>query len=303
MDKYMFDAKYPAQSPEDWIKYDQQKKSGNLRSDLYPKLKALWPGLDAATVGPGFYWGDLMWAGELQPQGGNYVFKPNLVQYSVPVNSELGQTIPGKTGGIVVHQQFANLGDQKAQTWNGQGLQNVQGGVDIIKPNVGITFKLKMPGALMSNAKKAVSTYGPAVDQLLNSLPSSTRSQLQTYFNQRIIGGTTLSLHNWLKTKASGAQYRALVGDDFSGALFQKDAQGKVKESPAYTGLKTIWDAVYQVKLNLAQQLEQQVQGLGQSTGGQAEGEGFVVPTPTGLVKLVNRGVFSAGNAQQNNPK
>ena len=316
MDKYMFDAKYPAQSPEDWIKYDQQKKSGNLRSDLYPKLKAIWPGLDAATVGPGFYWGDLMWAGELQPQGGKYTFKPNLVQYSIPTNSELGQTIPGKSGGIVVHQQFANLGDQVAQPWNGQGLKNVPGGVDIISPNVGISFTLKAPANLIADAKKAVSTYGAAVDQMLDSLPASTRAQMQTYFNQRIIGGTTFSMPNWLKTKSSAKQYSELVTgnpdangqynaktNNVPGKLYTLDANNKPVPSPAHLGLLAIWNAIYNLKLNLAQQLEQQVQGLEQSTAGQAEGEGFVVPTPTGLVKLVNRGVFSAGNAAQNNPK
>ena len=316
MDKYMFDAKYPAQSPEDWIKYDQQKKSGNLRSDLYPKLKAIWPGLDAATVGPGFYWGDLMWAGELQPQGGKYTFKPNLVQYSIPTNSELGQTIPGKSGGIVVHQQFANLGDQVAQPWNGQGLKNVPGGVDIISPNVGISFTLKAPANLIADAKKAVSTYGAAVDQMLDSLPASTRAQMQTYFNQRIIGGTTFSMPNWLKTKSSTKQYSELVTgnpdangqynaktNNVPGKLYTLDANNKPVPSPAHLGLLAIWNAIYNLKLNLAQQLEQQVQGLEQSTAGQAEGEGFVVPTPTGLVKLVNRGVFSAGNAAQNNPK
>jgi hypothetical protein len=283
---------------------------------LYPKLKAIWPGLDAATVGTGFYWGDLMWAGELQPQGGMYVFKPNFVQYSIPVNSELGQTIPGKTGGIVVHQQFANLGDQKAQTWNGQGLQNVQGGVDIIKPNIGISFTLKSPANLITAAKQAVGTYGTAVDQLLDSLPVSTREQMKTYFNQRIIGGTTLSMPNWMKTKASAKQYIDLVtgNPDASGQynaktgnvpgkLYTLDAANKPVASTAHLGLLAIWNSIYNLKLNLAQQLEQQVQGLDQSTAGQAEGEGFVVPTPTGLVKLVNRGVFSAGNAKQNNPR
>jgi hypothetical protein len=316
MDKYMFDAKYAAQSPEDWVKYDQQKKSGNLRTDLYPKLKALWPGLDAATVGPGFYWGDLMWAGELQPQGGKYTFKPNLVQYSIPANSELGQTIPGKTGGIVVHQQFDNLGDQVARPWDGQGLQNVKGGVDIIKPNIGISFTMKSPANLITAAKQAVGTYGAAVDQMLDSLPASTRAQMQTYFNQRIIGGTSLSMPNWLKTKSSAKQYNELVTGNpdangqynaktgnVPGKLYTLDAGNKPVPSQAHLGLLAIWNSIYNLKLNLAQQLEQQVQGLEQSTAGQAEGEGFVVPTSTGLVKLVNRGVFSAGNAAQNNPR
>ena len=314
MDKYMFDAGYAAQSPEDWIKYDQQKKSGNLRTDLYPKLKAIWPGLDAATKGSGFYWGDLLWAGQLTPTGGEYQFRPNLVQYSIPANSPEGQIINGKSGGIVVHQHFNKLGDKQAQVWNGQGLENVPGGVAILTPTLGTKFKLSKPN--LSAAKKAVSTYGAAVDELLNSLPGSVRQRMQTYFNQRIIGGTNLSLHNWLKVNTSGKQYAELVvgnpdaqgqynakTDNMPGKLFTLDRSGKVVPSPAYTGLQQIWDSIYNAKLGMAQQLEQQVHGLKQTTAGKAEGEGFVVNTPYGLVKLVNRGVFSAGNAQQNNPR
>jgi hypothetical protein len=139
---------------------------------------------------------------------------------------------------------------------------------------------------------------------------------MQTYFNQRIIDGTTFSLPNWMKTKSSAKQYNELVvgnpdsngeynagTDNVPGKLYMLDANNKPVPSPAHLGLLAIWNAIYNLKLNLAQQLEQQVQGLEQRTAGQAEGEGFVVPTPTGLVKLVNRGVFSAGNAAQNNPK
>lgn len=314
MDKYMFDAGYAAQSPEDWVRYDQQKKSGKLRSELYPKIKAIWPGLNAATKGPGFYWGDLLWAGLLKPTGGEYQFKPNLVQYSIPTNSPAGQIINGKSGGIVVHQHFNNLGDKKAQVWDGQGLENVPGGVAILTPTLGTQFKLSKPN--LSAAKKAISTYGTAVDELLNSLPGSVRQRIQTYFNQRIIGGTTLSLHNWLKINTSGKQYAELVvgnpdaqgqynakTGNLPGKLFTLDRAGKIIPSPAYTGLQQIWDGIYNAKLGMAQQLEQQVQGLKQNTAGKAEGEGFVVNTPYGLVKLVNRGVFSAGNAQQNNPR
>jgi hypothetical protein len=316
MDKYMFDAGFAAQSPADWQRYDQQKASGRLRGDLYPKIEAIWPGLDAATRGSGFYWGDLMWAGRLEPQQGEYRFRPNTVEYSVPVNSQLGRTIGDKTGGVVVHQKFANLGDKKAQVWDGTGLENVPGGVDIIRPNVGINFRLQMPAAQIKNAKAAVSKYGKAVDQLLNTLPTSTRERIQTYFNQRVTGGTQESLHSWLQKNISAKQYRALVTgtpneqgqydartQNLPGALYMLDKQNQPQPSPAYTGLMQIWDSIYQAKLNMAQQLESQVQGLKQSTAGRPEGEGFVIPTPRGLVKLVNRGVFSAQNVQQNNPR
>lgn len=316
MDKYMFDAGFAAQSPEDWQRYDQQKASGRLRPDLYPKIAAIWPGLDAATKAPGFYWGDLMWAGKLTPTQGEYRFQPNTVQYSVPADSELGRTMGDKSGGIVVHQKFNNLGDKSAAPWDGKGLENVPGGVDIIRPNVGINFRLQMPAAEMRAAKAAVSKYGAEVDKMLTALPNSARERMQTYFNQRITGGTRDPLHVWLQKNVSAKQYAALVTGNpneqgqydattrnMPGMLYTLGPQNQIQPSAAYTGIMQIWDSIYRVKLALAQQLESQVQGLKQSTAGRPEGEGFVIPTPTGLVKLVNRGVFSASNVQKNNPR
>lgn len=308
MDKYMFDAGVVARNPQDWIKYDQQKSSGKLRPDLYQKLEIIWPLLDKATQGAGFYWGDLLWAGQLQPQDGFYVFQPNKVRYRIPVTPQSQNTVGNKQGGIVVHQYFQNLGDKTAQPWNGQGLQNVPKGMAILTPNFGIDFRLAAPD--LSQARSAIKKYGPDVDQLLDSLPTSTRQRLQTYYNQRIIGATSLSLPNWLKIHGQSAkQYNNLVvgnpntdgtysaaTGNVPGKLFTLDAQNKPIPSGAYVGLETIWQSVYQAKLRMAQQLEQQVRGLEQSTQGQAEGEGFVINTPFGLIKLVNRGIFGGGS-------
>jgi hypothetical protein len=66
-----------------------------------------------------------------------------------------------------------------------------------------------------------------------------------------------------------------------------------------HTGLEaltTIWGVIYEFKANLAQQLESQIQGLGQSVNGHASGEGFVFPTTGGDVKLVQRTIFSRAN-------
>jgi len=313
MDKYMFDAGYAAQSPEDWKKYDKNKRSGTMRGDLYTKLNAIWPGLDLATKGDGFYWGDMMWAGQLKPQDGAYRFKPNTVEYAIPANSDLGKMISDKTGGIVVHQKFANLGDKNAEVWNGKGLENVSGGVAIISPNVGINFSLNMPSELLNTAKSTLNKYRKEVDELLFSIPASTRGKIKTYFNQSIVGNTKEPLHKWLSGQISAKQYQALVSgnpdekgrysadsDNLPGKLFTLE-NGKVVPSTAYKGLTEIWNSIYRLKLNLAQQLESQVKGLNQSTGGKAEGEGFVVPTSDGLVKLVNRGLFSTQNVQKNN--
>lgn len=292
MDKYMFDKRIFATSPQDWQQYDMTKPTGTMRPGLYTKLAAIWAGLDAVTKGEGFFWGDLLWAGALTPVKGNYVFKPNTVEYQVPVQSGIGQTIKGSSGGIVVHQHFGELGGT-ATEWDGKGLVTVPGGVTIIKPSLGIRFSLRDPVQLSKAAQAAVEKYGAAVDDLFINVPSSTKGIIKTYFNKRITCQTNQDLHDWMKGNVSAKQYAALVGDDYSGSLFTTDGEGQVHESQGYAGLKAIWNAIYAYKLNLVQQLEQQVQGVQQSVNGQAGGEGFVFPTPHGLLKLVNRGQFS----------
>lgn len=295
MDKYMFDAGFLAKSIEDWKRYDSQKASGNLRGSLYSLLEIIWPALDQATQGAGFYWGDLLYAGKLQPQQGKFVFQPNLVEYRIAVNSSLGKQIAGTVGGIVVHQYFSQVGGKSTQ-WNGKGLANVPGGIAIISPTAGNSFTLKTPVQQERAAESALKKYGAAVDELLASIPQSTRDRIKTYFNKFITRQTTEPLHTWLATNVSKVQYNALAGDDFTGKLFAQTPDKEIVESPAYVGLKAIWNSIFAFKQALAKQLAPQVQGIEEYINGQPAGEGFIFPTSTGLVKIVDREVFSAAN-------
>ena len=284
-----------AKSVDEWKQYDSTKASGGLRGDLYNKLAQIWPGLDAVTKGTGFYWGDLLYAGKLEPQQGSYNFKPNTVEYRIPVNSNLGKLVGNSVGGIVVHQKFNELGGSSSQ-WDGKGLENVSGAVAVLTPSAGLRFELKQPVQLEKRAKAALAKHGKAVDDLLAQIPASTVQQIQRYFNQFVTGQTKQPLYTWLEGNTSAKQYQNLVGDDYSGLLFAKDAQGKTVASPGYDGLNTIFSAILQYKQNLHDQLDSQIEGFGQFVNNQPAGEGFVFPTPQGLVKIVDRAGFSAAN-------
>jgi len=284
-DKYMFDAKYFADSPKKWEEYDLQKKSGKTRPDLYAKLTNIWRGLEEAVgSSTGFFWGDLLWWNQLTPVNGAYVFKPNVVEYHIPAKSTLGQSIGRSVGGVVVHQYFTDDSAKPAQ-WNGQGLKQ-NGSVVILTPSAGIKFKLDDPVQLTKGANNAVSQYGNVAEQFLAGLPGVVRQALQKFLNKKITGQTNEELGPWLEHNVSAKQYKFLVGEDAGGYLYQNE-----------NGLKAlfaIWNAVYALKINLANQLEGQVQGIQQFVNGKQQGEGFVFNTPQGLVKLVNRGTFSA---------
>jgi hypothetical protein len=290
-DKYMFDAKFFADSPAKWQEYDSKKASGKLRPDLYTKLTNIWTGLEAAVgSSPGFFWGDLLWWSQLQPVDGMFVFKPNVVEYRIPVKSALGKQIAGTVGGIVVHQYFADDNSKPAQ-WNGQGLVR-NGDVTILTPSAGISFKLDDPVQLSKAASAAVNQYGNLAESFLGGMDGVARQVVQKYMNKKITGQTDKELVDWLQTEVSAKQYKLLVGENMGGYLY--------RNKKGLTALFKVWNAVYLFKVNLATQLEKQVQGktpgqgMQQFVNGKSQGEGFVFNTPTGLVKLVNRGTFSA---------
>jgi len=279
-DKYM-PAKgvYPT-SPQAWVEYDRQR--GADRSDLYAKIELIWAGLEAAVGSTqGLFKGDLMWTGVLEPIEGKYIFKPTTVEYRIPVTSALGKLIAGKVGGIVVHQ-FNDA------PWDGKtGLTNA-GNVAILTPTAGITFTLKNPVKLLSDAEKAVATQGKLADDFMAGLAGTVKSAIQTYMNKKITKQTNDELATWLQSNVSNKQVQLLIGANNDGYLMQNEA--------GLHAVFAIWNAIYRLKDNLCQQLEPQVKGFEQWTGGQQAGEGFVFPTSQGLIKLVNRAGFGAAH-------
>ena len=284
MDKYMFDKPHgQVTSPEDWVRYDQNR--GKDRGNLYQQINNIWAGLDQA-VGrvPGYFWGDLLWSLPLKPVKGNFVFKPNVVEYHVPVKSNIGQQIAGKIGGIVVHTYLA---DQQArpQPWNGQGLR-FDAPVAILTPNANIKFTLNDPVQLHKKAVAALAQYSTVIDKFLSGLDDKARAALKQYANKKITGQTAADFDEWLLTANVTQKLRKfLLGDNQGGYLY--------RNKKGLAAIFAVWNAIYQFKINLTEQLEQQVQGLGQYVNGQPAGEGFVFSTPNGPIKLVHRGVFS----------
>jgi len=277
-DKYMYGKGKLATDVNQWIDHDKTKRSGTLRPDLYNKLKLIWMGLEQ-SVGQttGVFMGDLMHTGKLKPIDGMFRFRPTTVEYRVPVDGDLGKLIAGKLGIVVVHK-FNDM------PWDGvAGLTN-SGSVGIVAPTAGNKFTLNTPTQLVKAAEKIVTQLGPVADKFLSGLDNVAKGLIKTYMNKKITQQTDDDLYTWLQQNSSGKQYKSLVGDNSGGYLHRNNA--------GLNAVFSIWNSVYRLKENLCQQLEPQVKGFEQWTGGQRAGEGFVCNTSIGLVKLVNRGLF-----------
>jgi hypothetical protein len=279
-DKYMPARGVLPTSPAQWREYDQAR--GADRNDLYAKIETIWDGLAEDVIAPGTYKGDLMSVGPTPVVNGMYEFRPTTVTYRIPPRSPIGQLIANKVGVIVVHQR-------DSAPWDGKtGLDN-RGNVAVLNPTAGIRFTLNNPVKLVSAAQKAVSgNLATQAESFLKGMDGVAQAAIKKYFNHKITGQTGEELDVWLQHNVSGKQYRLLVGENQGGYIY-KNAKG-------YQALLAVWNAIYALKVNLAQQLEGQVTGFEQWTGGKKAGEGFVVNTPLGLVKLVNRGVFGVAH-------
>jgi Family of unknown function (DUF6267) len=237
----------------------------------------------------GFVQGDLMWTEPLASHNNEFTFKPNPygVTYRVPADSEIGQKIQGRQVGVAVHTIGTDVENNKEtplvgrRSMNGlEGLADSNQWCTVFTGNMGNTFKLKRPVKIENAARAAVNKFKSlGGDDFLASITGATKATLQTYYNRKVTGQPVDAA--WLETKLSRTQLPIVNSEE---------------NKPVIAALDVVYNAIIALKLAVLQQLEPQVAGVGQYVGDVPKGEGFNIDSPSGFIKLVNRGVFSAAN-------
>ena len=278
-----------ATSPEQIAKIMNQR--GGERGDLIAIYVKLWPLLSAAVPNnfQGYIQGDLLYTQTPPEVAGAYVFKPNFIEYKIPANSNLGQQIGNSEVGVAIHTRIADptspaepLGDVK--------LRPVPG-LLLITPNVKEIQNVHPNAKLVSELKQLLRAKGPAIDQLFS--PIDLRSHgitdlpalCKRYINSRITSNFDNLLPGfgeWLRANVTPRKFANIV------EYLQSPRSNMDGISAAFTAFLGLHD----LKSDLLQQLDRQQPGQ----------EGWVLATPAGRAKLVNRFGFSAGNRALNNP-
>jgi hypothetical protein len=294
MDKHMFNKKdgtgRQVFSPEQFVQYDQAR--GVDRVGLHQLIAEIWPGLEKADKGKGFYWGDLLFSQPLEEKDGVYTFRanPNGITYTVDPNSEVGKLMAGKTAGIAVHQfipaDAASTDDATPLNGTIGNLNNIA----IVPSKMPITPKLKLDSGLVNEVKKAINQYGAAVQKLMTTAPQArnTFNQLfTTYINKRIVSGDLSNLLDGFKeyvaSRPMTERMKAKIDNHFA-----ENEEGLI-------GAFTLWIAIYNLKMSVVKQLDQAAKSSpvkGYLQDGTETQEGFVAQ---GL-KFVDRMGFSRQN-------
>ena len=270
--------------------FDQRGKN----MDVGQKLSVMFDAV--ASIVPagfrGFVQGDVMWTEPVPEQQGYFVFQANPygVTYKVKSNSPIGKEIQGRPFGLAVH----TIGSDVEKTSKGTELVNktsLQGLGGLGKTNQNITvftgamntkFKLREPVQQSRAARSAIQQFRVLNgDEFLSSLTQSTIAKLQTYYNRKYTGQAVDA--NWLQNNLTAPQFKIVVSEE---------------NRPTMEAMDAAYVTLYNLKLAILAQLEPQVGGVEQYIGNVPKGEGFVINTPSGFIKLVNRGVFSTANIQ-----
>ncbi len=262
--------------------------------DVGQKLAAMFDAVASIVPGnfQGFVQGDVMWTDPVQEQQSYFTFQanPHGVTYKVKSNSAVGKEIKGRPFGLAVHTYGTDViktpkGADLVNKTSLQGLGGLGGtnqNITVLTGNMGTKFRLKEPVQQTRAAQAAVQNFASLNgDAFLGSLTQSTVSKLQTYYNRKYTGQAVDAA--WLQNNLTKPQFSLVAAEE---------------NRPIMEAMDAAYVALYNLKLAILQQLEPQVGGVEQYVGDVPKGEGFVINTPSGFIKLVNRGVFSTANVQ-----
>ena len=278
-----------ATSPEMMAKIQNQR--GGDRSGIIQLYTTLWPVLKAALPNNfrGYVKGDLLYMDTPPLEAGNYVFQPNTVQYRIPAKSSLGQRIGNSRIGVAMHSMYADAGDPR------QPLSRVRfndvPGLLLIEPIAGKQMTAD-PG-LVKQVNSLIRSKGAAIDTLFN--PAELKAQQITdlarlcvdYINARIRTGNFDNLlsgfGDWLQTKVTPRKFNNIV----------EYLKSPGSNTDGLAAAFTIFVLLHELKLDILRQLDLRDPGH----------EGWVMATPAGYAKAVNRFDFTARNIAQNQPQ
>ena len=272
----------------------QSKRSGD-RTELINLYAQLFPVLEAALPlnFRGYVKGDLLYMSTPPVEAGNYVFRPNTVEYRIPVKSTLGQRIGNSTIGIAIHSMYADVGDAR-QPLSGVKFNEVPG-LMLERPASPRTLETEINAE--KQLKQLVKSQGQAIDTLFN--PTELRAHKITdlaklcvdFINSKVgapLNGATLlpEFGEWLQTRVTPQKFRNIV----------EYLNSPTSNTPALAAAFNAFNLLHDVKMHLLQQADTEHPGQ----------EGWVMATPIGYAKAVNRfdpNAFAAQNRQRNNPQ
>jgi Family of unknown function (DUF6267) len=267
---------------------------GGERGELVTMYQKLFPLLRRAVPENfrGYIQGDLLYSERPPQQDGNWVFTPNTVTYSVPVNSDLGKKIAASQAAVVIHTSLDAPGGT-ATPIRAAELQDSPGML-ILDPSLQNPGKLVLDTNLVKKVQGIIAQHGAGINRLFD--PAELRN--------RKISDLPALMKNYINTRVRSGSYDNLV-QNFGDYVLQKSPNKAPRifewaneNKQAVAALFEAFLHISALKNDLVRQLDSQSQAVQASINGEPGHEGYV---GQGL-KFVDRMRFSQANFAKNNP-
>ena len=260
------------------------------------KMQSVFSVVEAATPEDleGYYKADILYFQPPQLQNNVYKFKPNVVTYSVKADSVLGKKIARSEVGIVIHSKINEQGVAQSMP---EDLE-FRGSKLLVVPPVTVSEPVTVDDAALDQVKALLSQHSQDIDSVLdrNKLSvmkvSDFAQILYTYVNNKVLKGESDLGRDFVKwlTMTSAVS---------------RNKQGKIvdyvkQEVKGFNALWKVFVGIQMAKDAVIAQLDSQQSDVTASMNDQPGGEGYVVQTAKGPIKLVNRAGFSKQNFQLN---
>ena len=258
----------------------------NAMADLYNQFELIVP-----DDHRGYFKGDLLYSKTPKLSDGNYVFTPNIVTYTVDADSDLGKKIGRSDAGVVLHRAIDFEGNEEpikdTSMFTGENV--------LVVPPITVEQPATKVSSAVSKLESIVKQNAGGIDDLLNDQQlrlnkmSDFSKILYKYTNNKVDTGLSnmgADFFDWLETQNGiSAVKKQRIGE-----YVQQHKEG----------WKSLWktvSAIMQIKDKIIAQFDAQKGTVSQSIDGFGKGgEGYVLASPDGDIKLVPRATFTAAN-------
>jgi hypothetical protein len=297
-DKHGFMAKSydgRATNPEDLEGAIMQRAKDKSKAKSYKqyatKMKSVFELFQNAVPNniQGYFVGDMLYFNTPKKIGNSYVFQPNVVNYQVPAETDLGKRIGTSRAGVVVHYMMS----EKGRTMPVKDLNMIQGNDVLAIPPTTVNKSEPVDVSAVNQLKGMIQQSSSGVDKLLdkNALAGMKLADfpnlLYTYLNSKVDGGM----------KGLGSDFVKWLQSSAVTEVKKTRIMNYIKaNTQSFMALWKIVNGIMVAKDSIIRQLDKSKGAVNATVNGQPGGEGYVLKSPKGNIKLVRRSGFTKAN-------
>lgn len=238
----------------------------------------------------GFIKGDMLYFDTPTLYNGNYIFRPNIVEYAVAEKSDLGKRISNSTVGVVIHREVDDAGNETPLT----DYEVLEGDRVLVVPPVSVEEAPSLNIEDIQKINSIITQFAHKIDSMFddNKLKELKIADfpdiLYNYTNSKVDTGLeTLGLDfmDWLNANTKITQSKKTNITNY----IQQHLDG-------FSALWQIVNGIMRIKDNIILQFDRRAKVVKQSIDGVSGGEGYVLADTGGDIKLVPRETFSKAN-------